>query len=372
MNTAAEPRLPTVGRYVLSDPGALVPRQLTWMLAQGALAAGLVVSGLSAAQPALAVAAGLAIAAALSAPRRLRVGGLTAVVAIAAVGMTELLPGTAALAGGAGVSGLQVLLAGAVVGAGAAWVDGGPVDRWRLVQSVLAGVAFTGLGWWAADRLVGGMPSTPLAAALHGAIFGLLASQTAVVAALRFRAVQRIPKPARIKSTLSERYQAPCLKARRLDDELAHHAPDADTRDGLGEVAAWIYKLQWTLQIIDREIDTISEMDLQDRIIRLYEDAELCEDDFTRERQLAAAQHLEQLTRHREGLAVERQRVAALVEYAAAYQEEARGGLILARMQPGDYVPARLDDVLGRLRAHAQERLVQRRTAREVAQLVSP
>ena len=86
----------------------------------------------------------------------------------------------------------------------------------------------------------------------------------------------------------------------------------------------------------------------------------------------AVAQHLEQLSIHREGLLRERSRIEAMVEYAAAYQEEARAGLVLARMQPGDYTPARLDDVLTRLRSHAQERQVARSTARELAQISPP
>jgi hypothetical protein len=57
------------------------------------------------------------------------------------------------------------------------------------------------------------------------------------------------------------------------------------------------------------------------------------------------------------------------VEYAAAYQEEARAGLVLARMKPGDYTPASLDDVLNRLRMHSHEQLVARSTAREVAHI---
>ena len=41
-------------------------------------------------------------------------------------------------------------------------------------------------------------------------------------------------------------------------------------------------------------------------------------------------------------------------------------------MQPGDYIPARLDDVLTRLRSHSAEQLVARNTARELARISPP
>ena len=101
----------------------------------------------------------------------------------------------------------------------------------------------------------------------------------------------------------------------------------------------------------------------------MYEEAEACTDDFTRDRRLATATHLERLAEHLDALVLERQRLIALIDYAAAYQEEARAGLVLARLKPGDYTPPRLDDVLTRLRSHSQRQLAQRATVREVAPL---
>jgi hypothetical protein len=291
-----------------------------------------------------------------------------ALVAAATVGSFWTLSLIADSGNTAGVTGLQVLVAGAIIGAGLAWINA-DLERWQLLQTTLAGVASLGLGWWAATRLLGGMPNESVFAALHGAIFGLLASQSTVVASLRYSIAQRIPAPRKIKSSLLAPYHPPCLQAHRLDQELARHAPDREIRDGLGEVAAWIYKLQWNLQVMDQEIAAVSDMDLQQRIVRLYEEAEQTADDFIRERRIAAAQHLERLSSHRQSLLQERCRIEAMVEYAAAYQEEARAGLVLARMKPGDYTPASLDDVLNRLRMHSHEQLVARSTAREVAHI---
>ncbi|MEL6347710.1 MAG: hypothetical protein AAFV53_31685 [Myxococcota bacterium] len=363
MSTAVEPRLPVVGRYRFADDSTrtLMRRQISWPLWQGGVFGALTFLGLATIQPAMAVAVSLAVTVLACYPRQFSKAGPVALALVAGVWLAGTISASTA------ISGLQVLTAGALLGAGLSWLEKAPLDRWRLIQTSLAGMATAGLGWWAATRLLGGLPVEPLYAALHGALFGLLACQGMVIAALRYRTAQRIPSPHRIKATLRPDYQPPCLKAWRLDRELAAQAPDPETRDGLGEVAAWIYKLQWSLQMMDREIDEISDMDLHSRIARIYEEAEQCDDDFTRERRLAAAGHLQQLAGHRDALILERQRMAALVEYAAAYQEEARAGLVLARLQPGDYVPARLDDVLTRLRNHSQKQIAERKTVREMA-----
>ncbi len=372
MATAAnEPSLPTIGRYRL--PGeigrTLLSRQVIWTACQALVSAGLAAAGLAAGQPALAVAGALSLAVIAANHHQPVRAAAVAAAALGGVWTLSLLPATTG--GAVGISGVQVLVAGGIIGAGLAWMNA-DLDRWQLLQTTLAGVATVGLGWWASTRLLGGLPTEPLTAGLHGAIFGLLACQSTVVASLRYSVTQRIPNPRRIKATLRPDYQPPCLKAHRLDEELSAHAPDNDIRDGLGEVAAWIYKLQWNLQVMDREIEEISDMDLQTRIAQLYTDAEESPDAFITERRLAAASHLERLVSHREGLALERDRIAALVEYAAAYQEEARAGLVLARMQPGDYLPARLDDVLSRLRSHSREQLVARDTARELSRIAPP
>jgi hypothetical protein len=263
----------------------------------------------------------------------------------------------------------QILAAGAIVGAGMFSLEKISLDRWHLLQTTLSGIAAAGVGWWCGTRLLGGVPVEPLQAASLAAIFGLITGLVMVVASLRYHTVERIPSPARIRVTLKPEYQTACIKAWRIDRDLEKSAPDADSRDGLGELAAWIYKLQWSMQTLDREIEAVSDIGLQARIVKAYEEAEASTDDFIRERRIATAQHLEQLSQHRDDLVLERQRLGALVEYAAAYQEEARAGLVLARLQPGEHTPARLDEVLQKLRSHSNAKDVQRRTARELARL---
>jgi hypothetical protein len=354
-----------LGRYRFADDAAetLLQRQLSWPLWQGAAFGALTAAGLATQQPALAVALSLGVAMAGTYYRQLpRVAPIAVALVVAVWVIGRLAPSAA-------VSAAQILAAGAIVGAGMFSLEQTPPDRWQLVQATLAGTAAAGLGWWVAARLLGGLPAAPLLAGVHGALFGLIAGQGMLVAALRYRTVERIPSPPRIKATLKADYQPACLKAWRIDRELARSAPDPETRDGLGELAAWIYKLVWSMQMLDREIEEISDVDLQERIVDAYEKAEASDDDFIRERRIAAARHLEQLAQHRLDLILERQRLAALVDYAGAYQEEARAGLVLARLQPGDHTPARLEDVLQKLRSHSNAQIVQRRTARELAQL---
>lgn len=369
MTTAIEPRLPTLGRYHFSADATqtLLQRQLSWPAIQGITFGALTAAGVAAAQPALAVALSLGVALAGTHYRQLPRAVPVAVALVAAVWVIGQLSDALTA-----ISGTQVLAAGAIIGAGLFGLEKERPDRWQLLQTGLAGTAAAGLGWWASTRLLGGLPTEPLLAALHAGLFGLIAGQAMLVSALRYRTVERIPSPPRIKATLKAEYQEACLKAWRVDRELERSAPDPETRDGLGEVAAWIYKLQWSMQALDREIDEIDDVDLQARIVAAYEEAESETDDFIRERRIAAARHLEQLSGHRRNLILERKRLAALVDYAGAYQEEARAGLVLARLQPGDQTPGRLDDVLHRLRSHSHAQIIQRRTARELARLPAP
>ena len=83
----------------------------------------------------------------------------------------------------------------------------------------------------------------------------------------------------------------------------------------------------------------------------------------------ATAEHLKRLLEHRAAIAVERGRTDALVEYALAFLEEARAGLAVARELPGEAIPDRLPEVLGRLRTQARDGDARRRTVRELDRL---
>lgn len=355
-----------VGRYRL-DPrwkAALTRRQLRWIGLSAAVMAATVVVG-SVLPPAVTIAIALGLGAWAAWPARWLLGPTITLAAVGAALLAglALADTTAPLV----LSGAQVLSAGAVVGLGLGALEGAPLDPWRRAHGLLGGAAGAGLGWWAATSLVGPAGDSLVMGALQGATLGLVASQSIVAAAMQWHASDRIPSPSRIRGTLSPPYREPCLRAWTLDQGFEHQSPDPETRDGLGEVAAWIYRLQWTLMALDRELERQPDTTLQERRVDLTERALASDDEFTRDRLLATAAHLDQLQRHRGALAVERGRTAALSEYASAYLEEARAGLALAQVQPGDHVPERLNDVLGRLRGHAAAGQAHRKTVREVS-----
>ena len=240
-----------------------------------------------------------------------------------------------------------------------------------MLQMGLAGAAATGLGTWAAGLLPAQTLRPELRPLLQGAVAGFISCQVLVFGMLRFTTVRRPPGPHRVNRTLAEGYRTPCLRAHELDTDLADRSPDTQTRDGLGEVAAWVYRLQWTLQDIDQQVATLDEPALRRRIQTMSDEAARTEDGFTADRKRATVQHLRRLLEHIHGLRGERTRTAALADYASAFLEEARAGLALAHLQPGEHIPPGLHDVLHRLRNHAQERDAHRQTADEMATLTA-
>jgi len=374
---AVDPVVPTALRIDL-DPGletSLVHRQLAWagLQAVGTLMA---VSTLDA-YPDAGFALALAVGVLGAFPRQL-LRGFVAAFAVFTVTLIAGVPGdgsstaslwtSPALAAGwssRGLAASQILAGGAAAGLGLAWLHG-PRTRHRFFQCALGGAATTGLGVWASSLLVPGSLHPALVHLFEGALAGLVSSQVLAVTALRLRSVQRPPGPRGVRARLCETYRPPCLRAHALDTQLAERCPDQETRDGLGEIAAWVFALQWNLQRLDREVADLDEAALRSRIQRLETDARQAEDAFTADRMWATAEHLERLLRHVRELREERTRNAALSDYASAYLEEARAGLALAQLQPGDRPPRGLRDVLSRLRSHGAERDARRRTAREV------
>ena len=249
-----------------------------------------------------------------------------------------------------------VLGAAAVVGALASWRHQRRLD---MVNGALAGVAGLGAGMLTVSLL-----NLPVLA--ETAICGLLAALAMVPSALNWRPRPLVPSRRHIALTLKEDYRPPALRGREVYDRLRTQKPDAETLDGLAEVAMWVYDLSRGLQTLDEELENVDESDLIDRIEFLRLEADECSDEFTRERQLATARHLQSLLGHAEQLRLERERSESLQNYAVAYLEEARMGLALARTLPGEAAPGRLGEVLDRLRSHAQESDTRRRTAREV------
>ncbi len=266
------------------------------------------------------------------------------------------LTGTGAVWLAAWMGAPTVLGAAAVVGAVASWRHQRRLD---MVNGALAGIAGLGAGLLTVSLVA--LP--PL---VETVICGLLAALALVPSTLTWRPRAVVPSRRRIALTLKEDYRSPALRGREVFDRLRLQKPDAETLDGLAEVAMWVYDLARGLQTLDEELEHVDESDLIDRIELLRMEADECTDEFTKERQMATARHLQSLLGHSEQIRLERERSKSLQDYAVAYLEEARMGLALARTLPGEAAPGRLGEVLDRLRSHAQESDARRRTAREV------
>ncbi len=238
----------------------------------------------------------------------------------------------------------------------------------RTFESACAGALGAALAWALASEI--GAAGSALAA---GAIVAVGTSMALLPPALRFHARPRrvhMPSDDVIRISLTEPYRAPVLQAGRLEHQLSLEAPDSTTRDGLTEVAHWVWQLGLTLQALDKDIATIvPEEVLVRREALLAEGAgdEGAPDPFVRERQRGTADHLDRLLEHRGVLVRERARSASLQGYALAYLEEARAGLAVARLLPGEHTPEALGSVLERLREHAADRSNRRDAARELA-----
>jgi hypothetical protein len=352
-------------------PG-LALRQAAWVAASGGVAAMAVLLGLDL-PPLLVLPIALAVGAAIAHPRRLHKGLLLVPLSVAAVALVAWVGGVHPALWWDGslppLSPATVLAAGGAAGMGAVFLDGRPVDRWRVLHGALGTAAGAGIGAWAASQLVPLSWAGPFGAALAMAITALVASQGLLAAAVEWRFADRLPTRNKICVALTEPYRAPVLRAWELDQGFEKAAPDQVTRDGLGEVAVWVYRMQYALQDLDREAAAIGGSDVEARVRTLRDEAVASDDDFTAERQSATADHLERLISVRDALALEGRRTRALVDYAIAYLEEARAGLTLARVQPGGPMPDRLGEVLHRLRDYGTEGDARRRTHREMGSL---
>jgi hypothetical protein len=277
-----------------------------------------------------------------------------------------VVPAVAIAVGLAGAASLPTwTAAGLVAGLAAAWLELGHRPIWRLTNAALAGAAIFPLAVTAQRALAGSLP------ALLAAPLSILAASagTAIVlavVALDWHAVARIPSPRRIRSALAPRYQEPCLKAWEHDRIVHTLAPDRETREGLGEVAAWVFRLSLALQEQDQELTLLAGEDIGQRVDAARAAVQTTEDGYTRDRRQATLRHLELMERHRDALALERQRTESLLEYALATLSEARAGLAFSRKGSGLPAPEGLDQVLGRLRAYASEEAARRDTAREL------
>jgi hypothetical protein len=262
------------------------------------------------------------------------------------------------------VAGLpQLPLVGAGLGLGAAWLRSADRSRLDLLNGALAGVvaaSVTAMAFWQGWLAFGQHWL------IEFALLGVVAATILAPTLVRFQPRSEVPSKRRVELTLEERHRAPVFRAVELYGQLKVARPDEETMMGLEEVVSWVYRLAQSQQTLTRELDNVDVQDLSDRIELLMMEAEESEDEFTQDRQLATAAHLEKLLQHAEQLGLEQRRCSSLQEYALAYLEEARMGLALARTLPGEATPGRLGEVLGKLRGHAREGDARRRTAREI------
>ncbi len=344
-------RMPSTmwARYELAprEGTHLLRRQLAWTAAQAVTAGGLALVGLDQ-DPVLGLAIATGMGVVATRPARVYLLPLVLVFVVA----------TTLVLAGIGFPG--AVAAGAAAGLAASRGDG--VAR---VEGMLAGVAGAGIGLWAADRLglvgTGGVGTALWA----GTIVGLASAQALLPGALRWTLPTRIPSPGRIQATLASPYRAACMRAWQLDQSFDGSAPDRVTRAGLAEVAAWVYRLALTLQTLDGDLARIDPIAIGHRLDALTQGPP-DEDPFIRDRRVGTAGHLARLLEHRAALALERARTESLQDYALAYLEEARAGLSLARVLPGERTPEALGAVLEKLRTHAAESGARRQTAREI------
>ncbi len=352
MSTRSE-ALTRQGRFALAsvEIPTLPRRVITWTLWQTAVLLGLAAVGM--AESAFAPAIAVGIAACSTRPKHLPF----ALVVVPATTITV----AAALA--MGLPGWSA--AGLVGGLAAGFLSLGRRQPWRLLNTALAGATLLPLGLLAQLHISALLPAG-LALPLTTLVASGLTALLLVVMAVDWRPIARIPSPRRIRSTLAPQYQEPCLQAWEHDRVVRGMAPDRETRDGLGEVAAWVYRLSLGLQDQDSELGLLSEEDIGERVEAARKAVYATDDAYTRDRRQATLRHLERMEQHRDALALERQRTESLVDYALATLAEARAGLAFSRRGTGGPAPEGIDQVLQRLRAHATAEAARRDTAREL------
>jgi hypothetical protein len=343
------PRLPV--RAALDQ---LPRQQAAWILASALSAGGLSLAGMWGREPELALSLSIGCGAAVIRPRKLWAFPL--VVSATALG--------GALAGALDLA--PVLGAGLIAGACCAGLLLQHPDWLDAVNGALAVAAGSALGLWAAEHQSALTTASALHATAGAGLVALVASQGLVPLALRFDS-PKVPSPGQIRRGLAPAYRAPVLRALELYRSATRHAPDLDSRRGLAEVTTWVFRLQTTLQTLDRELLTIDPVVVRQRMDAC--EADKAEDPFTRERRQATGAHLRRLLGHRDAIATEHQRAKSLVDYALAFLEDITAGLAVASELPGETAPERLPDVLDRLRSHSAASDARRRTAREVGRL---
>jgi hypothetical protein len=325
-----------------------------WVLGSGVMAAVLALSGIWSRDPEAALALSLGAGVAVVAPRKLWAAPLV----VAGTGLAGMVL--------SGMDWPAIVGAGAAAGLAAALLFPFRVDWLDVAHGALGGLAGASIGLWAATHLVPASLPVTLQATLTAGMVSLLAAQSLLPLAVRFDQTPAIPSIRDLTKALKLTYRPPVLRALDLYRNAEKNAPDRDSRRGMAEVTTWVFRLQITLQTLDAELVQIDPVQVNERITA-YRGLPPETDAFTKDRRIATVEHLERLLEHRALIETERRRTEAMVDYALAFLEEARAGLAVAQQLPGEAIPDRLPEVLGRLRSHANEGDNRRRTARELS-----
>lgn len=332
---------------LLPKPRALL--DLSWGHGRFALGSGIVLWGLEsvgwwATLPNFSLSLALGVGAALVRPERWWAAPL--------VLSAALLPGLM-------VSAIGIpAVVGAGLGAGAAAAIMAPPAHRATLQGALAGSAAASLAMWALYTLFPVLP-----AALIGLVVGGGAALSLYPSAFH-RTELSLPSAREVRKLLKGPYQPRVFAAFSLFRSAAERTQDETTRSGLQEVAQWVLRLQLSLQTLDDAIREIDPAAIRSRIQSFA--SEISDDPFTAERRKATVQHLRRLLEHHDAMRAERGRITALVDFALAYLEESRAGLVVALTLPGEFAPERLHEVLTRLRDSAQAGRLRRESAREI------
>jgi len=266
------------------------------------------------------------------------------------------------------LNGPVVIATGLTAGALAVWMMPTAMGWLDHINGALATLTGATLGLWSAIELVPLTWDPSLSAIVSAAIVAVAAAQGLVIPAWTADH-PHVPSDRQVRWRLSKGYADPAILGYGLYRHASARTPDVATRRGLHEVATWVDQLSDARRDLAREVDAIDPASVAQRIEQSR--SHTTDDAFTRDRVAATTAHLRRLLGHRQTLEMESERARALMDYALAFLEEAKAGLAVGRHLPGEAAPARLGEVLERLRHHSREGSVRRQTQREMVALLS-
>mgnify|MGYP007063719163 CR=1 FL=1 len=239
-------------------------------------------------------------------------------------------------------------------------------DRWAISRKALLSAASAGAGMWLIQFPQFLTPSGWFSAAIAPAWVGACG----VVWTLKWPKIREaiiLPSWSQVNRVLRPEFREPVRCAFQFYWKTRTNAPDVETRNGLKEVALWVFTLQKFTQKLTTQLNAIDPQQVRERIEKHKK--MVSNDPFTVERRVATVDHLNRLLSHRETMLVEIERTAAIVDYALAFLEEANASITVSLNDPGAYVPERLPTVLKKLRDYSIDQQAQKQTDREISNI---